>query len=98
MFTAYMHAQPHINPLVTGGVLLQLVLLISAHLPVLAAIGYPSPCGGPTVPNDIGPGRETTSVGPSPTVAFLLTSGIPSSQPGLLGFQRTVGRSVEFSR
>ncbi|XP_043232186.1 complement C1q tumor necrosis factor-related protein 4-like [Amphibalanus amphitrite] len=69
------------------GALLRLLLLLSAYRPALT-IGYPSPCGDPA-PNDLGSGRGPDLERP-PTVAFLLTSGIPSSQPGLLGFQRTV--------
>ena len=71
------------------GALFGLVLLLCGRHPVLA-IGYPSPCNGHVVPNDPGSGHGPDS-GRPPTVAFLLTGGIPSSQPSLLGFQRTVG-------
>ena len=75
----------------TGCVLLRLLVLwASCHLTL--SLGYSSPCDGPVPPNDLGLGH-----GPGPghagrrqTVAFLLTGGIPSSQPGLLGFHRTV--------
>ena len=77
-----------------GCALLRVLLLLGTLCHLTVSLGYPSPCDGSAPPNDPVPGHGVPGPGAGPvrrpTVAFLLTGGIPSSQPGLLGFHRTV--------